>query len=487
MGRSSTWVTAVTGAALAAALALTGSPARAGTNGEQLQLVGSRHSLLADHYWYEQTHHGLPVLGGFYGEHLERRTGRVTVQNGRQQVRGLTDEEALVSVPVSLAQALSTAQRRAPGAKEQAHLALLPGKRARLVWSVVTDTRLGSIRTLVDAVGGSVLDVQPLVKDANGSGRVFSPSPSATLQNDALTDQDDADYGGLAGAYRTATLTHLNGAGHLRGAFAYAADPKDKLAFSARNRFHYTRTDDRFEQVMAYHHITGAQSYIQSIGFTGVNNEAQDFETTGLTGDNSFYSPSRDTISFGAGGVDDAEDAEIIWHEYGHAIQDAQVPSFGSSHEAASIGEGFSDYWAYTMSVPLGTHSARFPLACIGEWDAVSYVSAKPTCLRRVDGNKHYPEDVREKVHADGEIWSRALYDIHAALGRTATDRIILESQFWYAPDTTFAAAAGKTVEVAQALYGARAATAVRSAFASRGIAQGPLRSPRPSRSPSSP
>ena len=34
-------------------------------------------------------------------------------------------------------------------------------------------------------------------------------------------------------------------------------------------------------------------------------------------------------ISTGTGGVDDAEDPEVIWHEYGHAIQDDQVPGCG--------------------------------------------------------------------------------------------------------------------------------------------------------------
>ena len=43
---------------------------------------------------------------------------------------------------------------------------------------------------------------------------------------------------------------------------------------------------------------------------------------------------------FGKGGVDDAEDAEVIWHEYGHAIQDAQVPGFGAGHEAGVDGRG---------------------------------------------------------------------------------------------------------------------------------------------------
>ncbi len=44
-------------------------------------------------------------------------------------------------------------------------------------------------------------------------------------------------------------------------------------------------------------------------------------------------------LTFGTGGVDDAEDAGIIAHEYGHSIQDNQVPGFGSSAEGGAMGE----------------------------------------------------------------------------------------------------------------------------------------------------
>ena len=45
--------------------------------------------------------------------------------------------------------------------------------------------------------------------------------------------------------------------------------------------------------------------------------------------DNSFSTDKQDGIRFGKGGVDDAEDAEVILHEYGHAIQDSQQMPFG--------------------------------------------------------------------------------------------------------------------------------------------------------------
>jgi hypothetical protein len=51
----------------------------------------------------------------------------------------------------------------------------------------------------------------------SGSGTVFLPNPVADLQDQALTDQKDADYPALAPAYPTVTLTNLDGSGFLRG------------------------------------------------------------------------------------------------------------------------------------------------------------------------------------------------------------------------------------------------------------------------------
>ena len=52
----------------------------------------------------------------------------------------------------------------------------------------------------------------------------------------------------------------------------------------------------------------------------------------------------------------------------------------------------------------------------------------------------------------------------------TQADTIILESQFSFAPDTTFAQAAAVTVTTAQKIGGTKAAKAVTTAFANRGI-----------------
>jgi hypothetical protein len=304
-----------------------------------------------------------------------------------------------------------------------------------------------------------------------GTGRVFFPNPVAQLQDQTLTDQKDADYAALQAAYRQVTLTNLDGSGYLVGDWANVISETGDRAFSRDLAFNYGRSDDRFEQVMAYYWVTEAQRYIQSLGFgtryRPVNMESQDVRINQWGQDNSYSWDKHDVIRLGKGGVDDAEDAEVILHEYGHAMHDSQVTGFGSSLEAGSIGEAFGDYWAVTVTNVL----APTPDApCVADWDAVSYTSTVPHCLRRVDTNRHYPEDMSSSVHRNGMIWSRALWDIRNALGATVADTIILESQFDYAPDTTFAAAATVTVATAQELYGRGAAGKVLKAFEGRGI-----------------
>ena len=307
---------------------------------------------------------------------------------------------------------------------------------------------------------------------STGTGRVFFPNPVAQLQDQTLTDQDDADYAALQPAYRNVVLTNLDGSGTLTGDWANIRSETGDSAYSPTNSFVYGRSDDRFEQVMAYYWVTEAQKYIQSLGFgTGryraVNKESQDLRINQWGLDNSFSWDKHDLIRLGKGGVDDAEDAEVIVHEYGHAVHDSQVPGFGSSLEAGSIGEAWGDYLAVTVTNVI----APTPDApCVADWDSVSYTSTVPHCLRRVDLNLHYPENVRGEVHADGRIWSRALWDIRQALGHVKADTIILEAQFSYAPDTSFRAAAETTIATAKRLYGSSAEKAVHNAFDARGF-----------------
>jgi hypothetical protein len=339
-----------------------------------------------------------------------------------------------------------------------------------------------AVLALAAMAAAPALAKKPPSRSSLGTALAFVPNPVADLGvgtfafRESLTDQKDANYAALAPAYHRVRLTNLDGSGYLHGDWATIYNATGNPAYSRTNTFDYNRTQDEFEQVMAYYWITEAQKYIQSLGFgtsmRPINMQPQKVRINQLGYDNSFETdhPILE-IRYGKGGVDDAEDAEVILHEYGHAIHEWQGFSF-ASEQAGAISEGFADYWALTVSdIVSAADGVRVSsdLPCIADWDSTSYTSTVPHCLRRTDLDLHYPADLNGEVHHDGQIWSRALWDIRQALGNEVADTIILSGSFDF-PGTTMPVLAQSTVDAASQLYGSSAATTVFLAFHARGI-----------------
>jgi hypothetical protein len=324
------------------------------------------------------------------------------------------------------------------------------------------------------ALASAAYATKPGSGSTTGTASVFAPNPVQDLGIQTLTDQKDAAAAVPAAAYHSVTLTDLDGSGTLSGKWAVIRSETGAPAYSPTNTFVYDRHQDQFEQVMAYYWITEAQKYIQSLGFgsrfRAVNKRPQAVRINQWGADNSFATDKQDEIRFGKGGVDDAEDAEVILHEYGHAIHFAQGFQF-STEEAGAISEGFGDYWAVTVTEVVGARlgvSSPDP-ACVADWDSTSYTSSAPHCLRRLDEGKTYPGDLVGEVHADGEIWSQALWGIRNAIGNVKADTAILEGQFGF-DGGTMPALATDIVAAAKSLYGQATADAVTAAFHARGI-----------------
>lgn len=316
---------------------------------------------------------------------------------------------------------------------------------------------------------------------STGTAKVFKVNPVQATGDETLTDQNDSASAVPSAAYATVPLRNLDGSGTLTGRWVAVESATGKPASSATNTFVYDRSDDRFEQVMAYFWVNQAQEYIQSLGFghtlPAVNAQQQAVKVDQYGGDNSYQTDKPFRLRFGKGGVDDAEDGEVVVHEYGHAVHAAQVPGFGTSEEAGAIGEAFGDYLGVTVGLAAAKQygwAVRTPAACVADWDSVSYTSTVPHCLRRIDTAKTVADKTGE-VHDDGEIWSRALWDIrngYVANGSTTAkaDTTIIAAQFDFAPGTSFSAAAKATYAAALSRDGRTAAATVKAAFAARGI-----------------
>lgn len=313
-----------------------------------------------------------------------------------------------------------------------------------------------------------------------GSARVFKVNPVQSTGDQTLVDGKDGKAAAMpAAAYATAELRNLDGSGFLRGDWANVRTSTGTPAYSTANEFFYTRDQDQFEQVMGYFWVNEAQEYLQSLGFGGelrpILKRSYDVRIGQYGIDNSYMTDKGDFIRLGKGGVDDAEDAEVIMHEYGHAIHHDQVPGYGTTIDAGAIGESFGDYFSVSAGLAAAERygwEVGAEEACPMDWDAVSYTAA-PHCIRRFDRNLTLA-DRRNQVHFDGQIWSQALWEIRqgyvtAGLTSEDWDTTMIDAQFDFTADTTFGAAAEK-IWAKAGERGDGTQELIRAGFAARGI-----------------
>jgi Zn-dependent metalloprotease len=444
----------------------------------ELRLDEARTSLLGTHVAFQQLHDGLPVTGGWI---------RVDVNPAGEVFNVLNDlipTKALASASV----AQKARQKKSPGkytAKEAFDIAKKSlGRKFGPTLEVVTKENVafpvkgvphaaiklvvrsekprGEWKIYVDVVTGRVLGKFALLKDATGKGRVFDPNPVVALDDSTLKDGSTIPDA----AYREVDLPGLDGKGYLDGSFVSTSTTPGRVKKTNLD-FRFKRGKKAFTETMVYFHIDRVQRYLQDLGFTGVLNRPIKVNVVGQTDDNSHYSPVTKSLFFGTGGVNDSEDAEIILHEYGHAIQDAQLPGFGKSDECGAMGEGFGDYLAASF---FAEHKPARLRPCVGTWDAVSYSKDDPPCLRRLDSKKRYPKDVDGEVHDDGEIWSACLWEIRTALGARAADKLVISSHPLLSPDASFADGANALITADGQLNKGKNKVVIKNVFVKRGI-----------------
>ncbi len=462
-----------------------------GLSTANLKLASERESLGGTHVTYEQQADGLPVFEGAIDIHVNAR-GQVFLVTSN----AVTDAgAAALRVAPGISPAIAAAKAASHGsglfdktgtiefALPAAATPVLGLLRLKSGVKLVYAVKAGPVTRYVDAATGAVLLTRSAILSATGRGKVFIPNPTHTLNNGSLADRNDADYPAVGNAYRIRDLKNIrrkNGRYHLRGPHVRTVDfSKSLLETCGFGVFHiglppksrtdlkfkYNRSQPNFEHTMVYYTIDTSQRYIKSLGFANMLNTPVRVDAHALNIDNSFYCGSpvgAGYIAFGDGGVDDAEDADIVLHEYGHALQDAASNGkYGFDSEAGAMGEGFGDYWAYGPE----TTPANWA-NCFGDFDSEGF------CWRRLDENIVYPAGYVE-VHADGRIWSQGLRDLHTALDRATAAKLILESHTLVPVNPSFDEGLQAIIDADDALFGGTHTSAICTAFAPRGIVAG--------------
>jgi len=410
----------------------------------QLEQTGVRRSFGATFVQVRQEVGGIPVLGATATLSTSGAGGDLLLDHTRANVA--RPPAARVSKAAAKATARRAGHVRSLRAPVQAGLAIL---RNRLVWRIVIPAArpLADLEVLVDARTRAVVRVRDLAQHAGGDALVFDPNPIVEQgSRTGLVDDGNKNSTALDALYRAVALKDLVPAGCLTGAWVDAVVGRGATCPANRDFSSVRRFDpcNCFEMAMAYFHIDRMQRYLQSLGFTNVVHRAIPVNLHATTQDNSFYSGSTGSLNFGDGGVNDAQDADVIDHEYGHAIQDSQAPGFGQTTEGGTIGEGWGDYWQAAQSANQGA-SDQFNV-CFAEWDTSAVRSDAIPCLRRLDREwtlrEAYDECNGDEIHCVGQAWSNLLWTIRKTLGGPVADKLIVQSNFSYTPTSGFADAA---------------------------------------------
>lgn len=380
--------------------------------------------------------------------------------------------------------------------REETPFRIIDGRVAQRI--IVEDQPLERVAYDYDVESGALIRTVPLFFHAKAA-RVFDPNPVVALNDPTLQDRNDSAAAVPASAYRDVELQDVVANGPLAGPFVKLVDRQSPNIAppDASASLLFDRAADGFEDVNVYFHVDRSQRHLQALGYVGARGVAAyaiEADAHSLSGtDNSLFLPSSSrfgegTLHFGEGGTDDAEDADLVVHEYGHAIQEWISPgTFGGTFtsESRALSEGLSDYWAYSTHVAQRLATGRDPF-CFADWDARCWeddasqqCGYRPgaDCLRRLDSALTMAEYERSggsgAEHRNGAIWSSALREIHQQLGRDVTDTIVVESMFDVPPHPTFAVMAQRMIEADRLLFNAVHAQTICVAMLNRGIVTG--------------
>jgi hypothetical protein len=305
-----------------------------------------------------------------------------------------------------------------------------------------------------------------------GTGTVYIPNPI-----------DDP-------AMHSVTLTDLDGSGYLRGASADVTNSLAPRAYNSALQFDYDPSgpsEDRvhFAETMAYYYITEYNQYVQSLGFTQVSTPvsavvfaAQPVRTLWIPIP-STYDPNTRTVFLSAStdlDNSDAYDADLIVHEYAHAIQHQLrgglpgsyvSPSTTSTEQGQALMEALADYSAVS----------RYDNPRWGEWAAAIW-NGQPF-WRNLDNFYRWPGDfLASNAYRTGMIFSGAMWDLRAAVGQEVADTLAW-TLVQTVPDnnpatselnTTFADALTTLLQADTSLYGGVYQDTIRQAFAVHGL-----------------
>jgi len=325
------------------------------------------------------------------------------------------------------------------------------GKGLELAWliSIISEEHPLGWLIVVSANYGRIIHAEIAGRPANGTSKVFNPSPLVSAgvpygygncyQHNNWTNNPCLENQMIQVTLRD--LTFENGLYKLKGPYVtverFRTLTTHIIPELPTQNFNFTRDQEEFAAVMAYYHVDLAARRILELGYEIPDHLKRiKIDPHGTEGRNAFYiQPFSNFILLGSSFgnrsgnafVPAAEDADVIWHEYAHAIfwtfGANSIPFLSLPGITWALFEGSADYWATSYKRSL------YP----NDWQAYARwfdMDHTPWIPRRTDLDWVYPVDYYNAscCHYRGQIWSSALMKIWGDLGRDTTDMLFLEA-----------------------------------------------------------
>jgi len=447
-----------------------------------LELVYRIESITGIHLTYQQLFHGVPIYSSEIKVNLNKNG---TTRSYSDLSYDVDSWQAAMTIPAenesmikSIAEDFVENNYDGPINLEYAAV-ILPREPdpSIIVQLKVRDHAINTIEEILIELDGEVvlrkdLNIYAMPVDSAVTGMIFYPDPLTSAEvtyGGAYVDNGDNEVAVLNAERKSVSMTvdYVLATFYLRNAnveMVELSPPVISPPTPLMPDFDFTRGEDGFEDVNAYWHLTNYNDYLVSIGCTTIANFLVQVDAHGSSKDKSWFDPNTTPprIYFGEGGVDDAEDADVIVHEYGHALSYRAAPGTLVGIERSAIDEGLGDYIAASYSRSI----SEFRWADVFTWDGHNEYWPGRTAA----SNKHYPEDFKNDKWQNGEIWSSVLMEIWGELGRETTDKLVFESIFSWYSNMDMPSAAELIFEVDSALNGNQNFLTLYIYFLSRGL-----------------
>jgi zinc metalloprotease ZmpB len=389
------------------------------------------------HVGFLQTYKGIPVFGSETVISINKENKVSMAVNGNTRITGLKSTTSGISKDFAVSKAITkvNAEEKTLVMQPKTELYIFQDSsgNSTLTWKInfTAQNPRGDWQVFVDANSGEIIKVMDiLMYSVNGTGRVFKPDPITALNNTNLND--NSDYNALRDAYVTVTLNNLNdaigGVYRLQGAYARSeeiASPNITPVTSATTSFLYTRDQPGFQETNAYYFIDLQRQYIGGLGFYPQWNNQNyiRFDAHGTDEWNAWYNSSGQYLIFGDGGIDAAEDQDVIIHEYTHALHDAFMTGSGYANltDESAVSEGSGDYLAISYRRTLSSFQPDKEAPWFGSGRSLSIYLYYPSNWNP----QTYPGQ-----YIAGTLWASTMMDIETSsgIGRDVATKLLLTS-----------------------------------------------------------